>query len=87
MHLVGSTALLREIEMSSSRKDDDDDDDVFVIEQCCQDKVVKTKITSCMILEHTGESSLYDVNCLVLRNMNVDDFESKQYVMIPSQSR
>lgn len=40
------------------------------------------KITPVMIMEHTGENSLHDVNCLVLRGMNVSDFDSLEYVSL-----
>ena len=34
-----------------------------------EEKEESRKITPMMIMEHTGEDSLHDVNCLVLRGM------------------
>ena len=41
----------------------------------------RRKITPMMIMEHTGEDLLHDVNCLVLRGMNLSEFDSPEYVL------
>ena len=45
-----------------------------------EEKDQSRKIPPMMIMEHTGEDSLHDVNCLVLRGMNLSAFDSQEYV-------